>query len=258
MNGDRSVTEDDLQAYVDGVLQPAARAELEIYLEQHQDVARRIKGYVRQRAGLRAALAPYAEEAIPSRLRLADLFERRRRPSPSWRQATAAALVMFAIGGAGGWFLRPVSGPRYTDVRPLAQEAADSYAVFEPDRIRPVEIKAEHRDDLVNWVSARLRRPVSVPETAAGYRLMGGRVVATSRGPAAMFMYDKDHGARVVMLVCPMSAHGTAPITASLQGNLAGLTWSEHGMGYSIVGAISTEKLHPLAEDMRRQIDNKV
>jgi anti-sigma factor RsiW len=169
----------------------------------------------------------------------------------------AAAAVIFVAGGGGGWSLRPLSVPQWqTEARPLAQEAADSYRAFEPDHIHPIEVGADKRDDLVNWVSSRLQRRVSAPEFANGYRLMGGRVVPTSRGPAGMLMYDKD-GTRVVMLICPLSVHGAAPMTESVEDKLATVSWSEHGMGYSLVGETSSDELRPIAETIRRLISDK-
>jgi len=41
MNG-RPITEDDLHAYVDGVLDIARNAEVAVYLDTHPDVARRV------------------------------------------------------------------------------------------------------------------------------------------------------------------------------------------------------------------------
>ena len=257
MNGERPVTEDDLHAYIDDALDFSRRRQVEAFIDQDADARRRVETYAKQRNALRAALAPYAEEPVPSRLSLARLIERKRRPAPSWRRMAAAAAVIFVAGGAGGWSLRPLSVPQWqTEARPLAQEAADSYRAFEPDHIRPIEVSADRRDDLVNWVSSRLQRRVTAPELADGYRLMGGRLVPTSRGPAAMFMYDQN-GVRVVMLICPLSLHDAAPMTESLQDKLSAVSWSEHGMGYSLVGEPSADELRPVAETIRRLIEDK-
>src|SRR5262249_12571036 len=136
---------------------------------------------------------------------------------------------------------------------PLVEEAADTYAVYEPDRLHPVEISADNRDDLMNWVSSRLRRPISAPEKMADFELLGGRVIATSRGPAAMFMYDNKHGKRIVMLVGPVSVHGPAPITESSPDGLSGVSWSDQGIGYSLVGPVLGKELHDLGELVHRQ-----
>jgi anti-sigma factor RsiW len=107
----------------------------------------------------------------------------------------------------------------------------------------------------VQWVSDRLHRPVKVPDLAtSGYRLMGGRLVATSHGPAAMFMYDDDRGSRIVVLTRPMSsADQNAPMTPQSQGDVGGFAWADDGVGYSLVGQAAPESLRPIANEVRRQ-----
>ena len=69
-------------------------------------------------------------------------------------------------------------------------------------------------------------------------------------------MYDKD-GVRVVMLICPLSLHGAAPMTEGAEDKLATVSWSDRGMGYSVVGETSSAELRPVAETIRRLIEDK-
>jgi anti-sigma factor RsiW len=136
----------------------------------------------------------------------------------------------------------------------LAQEAAYSYNVYAPDHTRPVEIRASDSAELVQWASSRLHQPVKVPDlTTAGYRLMGGRLVATAHGPAAMFMYDDDHGDRLVFLTRPMATDQSQPMTPHSGGDVSGFAWAEDGMGYSLVGQSSQDILRPIANEARKQ-----
>jgi anti-sigma factor RsiW len=170
------------------------------YLEAHQDVAQRLAGYREQRETLRAALGPIAEEPVPAQLDLARMIEARNRRgfASRWAMAAAAA-VLLCVGGASGWLMRSATETPLSGVTALAQEAAESYAVYAPDHVRPVEIRAADRSELLDWVSQRLGRQVAVPDrTGSGFRFMGGRVVATAHGPAAIFMYDNDRGTRLV------------------------------------------------------------
>lgn len=97
--------------------------------------------------------------------------------------------------------------------------ATSSYQVYASDTLRPVEFGAADQEGLVRWVSDHLHRRIVVPDLRqAGYRYMGGRLVATSHGPAGLFMYDDSHGGRVASAVTP--------------------------------------SLHPLAGEMRRRIDH--
>jgi len=249
----RPITEDDLHSYVDRVLEPERQAEVASYLEAHSDVAKRVTAFSDQRDLLRTALAPIADEPLPAELNLSRIIEnRRQRRSPAWW--AVAAMLLVCIGGAGGWIVRGSMEMPAGGLAALAQEASYSYNVYAPDRVRPVEIRASDSAQLVQWASNRLHQPVKVPDLAtSGFRLMGGRVVATAHGPAAMFMYDNDHGERLVVLTRPMTTDQGAPMTPQSSGDVAGFSWADSGMGYSLVGQSPTEALRPIANEVRRQ-----
>jgi len=254
MTTDRPISEDDLHAYVDKALDTARHAEVEAYLEHHPEVARRVRGFASQREGLREAFAPIAQEPVPPELSLARLIDARRRPvTVSWRWATAAILLL-ALSGVGGWFGHGMVERTGGGIAALAREASDSYEVFAADHVHPVEVKAADRAELLSWVSGRLQHPITAPDLAAsGYRFMGGRLVVTPHGPAALFMYDDDRGTRLVMLVRPMAVEKNSAMSQHVNGRVAGFAWSQNGIGYSLVGAAAPELLHPLADEIRRQ-----
>lgn len=248
----RPITEDDLHAYVDRVLEPERQAEVAAYLEEHPDVAGRISAFSDQRNLLRAALAPIADEPLPPQLNLSRMIESRRRRWPAWW--AIAAMLMLSLGGVGGWVMRGSLQASPVGIAALAQEAADSYKVYAPDRVRPVEMRATDSTQLVQWVSNRLKQPVKLPDlTGSGYRLMGGRLIATSHGPAAMFMYDDDRGDRLVVLTRPMKSDQSAPMAPHSGGDVSGFAWADGGMGYSLVGQAAAEALKPIANEVRRQ-----
>src|SRR5712692_1505752 len=221
----RPITEDDLHAYVDRVLEPERQAEVAAYLGDHPDVAKRVAAFTDQRDLLRAALAPIAEEPLPPELNLSRIIENRARRPLVVRWAMAAMLLL-SIGGLGGWAVRGALQASPGGLVALAQEAADSFSVYAPDRVRPVEVRASDGAQLVQWLSNRLHQPIKVPDlTTAGYRLMGGRLIATSHGPAAMFMYDDDRGERLVVLTQPMTADQNAPMTPQSKGEVSGFAW---------------------------------
>jgi anti-sigma factor RsiW len=251
------ITDEDLHAYVDGALDEPRQREVEDYVDRHADAARRLRAFAEQRRALRAALAPIAEEPVPPRLDLARMIaaQRNRRYS-QWRSA-AAAVVLLVVGGAGGWLAHGPAAPA-GGIAALAEEAAASYAVYAPDHVRPVEFKAAESGELLRWVSQRLHRSIAAPDLSkSGYRFMGGRLVATEHGPAALFLYDDDHGTRMAMLVLPMAIEGDTPMSRHAHGSVMGFAWADQGLGYSLVAETSPEALHPLADEVRRQIDAK-
>ncbi|TNC12975.1 anti-sigma factor [Methylobacterium terricola] len=247
----RPINEDDLQALVDDRLDPARRVEVEAYLAGSPDARARVERLRILARDLRAAFAPLLDEPVPARLDLAHIAEARRRPRLAIRQAAAAALFL-TLGGLGGWTLHGVLAPVPAGVDALAQEASASFAVYAPDRARPVELAGD-RDEIARWFSARLARPVGVPDlSAAGYRLMGGRLVATPHGPAGLLMYDDSRGTRLVMLMRRMGEPGDAPMREHQSGSATGYAWARGGLGYSLVGPAGMAGLHPLANEIRR------
>jgi len=242
---------------VDAALPAARHAEVADYLQTHAEVAARVETFIAQRIALRDALAPIAEEPVPPELSLPDLIARHRRPAlRGWRNA-AAAVALLAVGGAAGWYAR---GPVTLSGMPaLAQEAAESYAVFAPDQGRPVELRAADSALLVRWLSRRLNHQVVIPDlSASGYQFMGGRLVATPHGPAGLLMYDDTQGTRLVLLVHPMAPDMNATMTEHQQGSVGGYAWATQGVGYSLVGPAANKELHPLADEVRRQLANGI
>jgi anti-sigma factor RsiW len=257
MSRDLPIQEEELHAYVDDALDQSRRRQVQEYLDSHPEEAERIRRYAGQRQALRAALAPIAEEPVPPELNLGRLVEahRARRRVP-WRIA-AAVVLAFGVGGAGGWTMRGAPEAASGGIAALAREAAVNYQVYAADQVRPVELPAADSAQLVNWISGKLQRPVALPDLSkSGYRFMGGRLVSTEHGPAGLFLYDDDHGTRVAMLVRPMTVDRDTPMSAHAQGSLSGYAWSDQGLGYSVVAPASVPNMHPLADEVRRQVDS--
>lgn len=253
----RPITEDELHAYVDGALDGQRMGEVVAYLADHPDVSRRIGDYMRERALLRQALQPIADEPVPAELNLTRLVQERAAAQRRWRGTgwqAAAALALLLVGGAGGWSLRGPADRPAAGVAALAVEAADSYAVYAPDTGRPVEIAASDQAQLVQWASQRLERAVAVPDlSTAGFRFIGGRVVPTPHGPAALYMFDNGDGVRLVMLTRKMAVERDAPMREDAKGAITSVSWSRDGLGFSLVGPLAAATLHPIADTARRQ-----
>jgi len=88
----------------------------------------------------------------------------------------------------------------------------------------------------------------------AGYRFMGGRVLAGTHGASVLLMYDDDRGSRLVMLARPVQNTASSPMQPLSVEDVQGFVWTDGGLGYSLVGGIAEEALHPLADEVRRQI----
>ncbi len=251
------ISTDDLHAYVDERLDPDRRREVEHCLDAQPELARRVAAYRAQRDGLRAALGPHALEPIPPELNLSRLLEARLARRPAWWRFAAAVALSVGLAGAAGWYLGSSSRPSRIDLAMslLQQEAMTSHAVYAADSGHPVEMTAADSDHLSQWLSNRLKRNVTPPNlNAMGYRLLGGRLLATEHGgAAALFVYDDASGNRLSVLLRPMAPELRASRAEVAQGGLNGCTWIRQGMGYAVVAATPDQVLDQAADEISKQ-----
>lgn len=255
MKTEHPIDEGELQAYMDDALDPERRRAVEAYLARESAACRQIERQVAERSALREALAPIVDEPIPPRLYVTRLLAQRSRGvrARPW-QLAAAGLMLFTVGAASGYQLHASHRPS-AGVSALAREASDSYRVHAVDPARPVEIDAAGKAELVRWFSERLQSPVAVPDLlAAGYHFLGGRLVTTPHGAAALFVYEGAAGSKLAVLVRPMAIEKDTRMSEHVDGVLGTVAWAAHGIGYSLVAAVAPNELHPLADEVRRQL----
>ena len=187
-----------------------------------------------------------------------------RRPTPWWQRVGLAACWLAAgagltlalgplaphlTGGAWGGFGAQPPG--------FAQRADVAYAVYTPERRHPVEVAASDEEHLINWLSKRLNRPLSVPSLQEyGYSLVGGRLLPGEAGPAAQFMYENSGGARLTLYVTGAARDETA-FRLFRDGDRRTFYWISDGMGYALSGAIAEGKLRSMAIDVCSELGGK-
>jgi anti-sigma factor RsiW len=250
----RPVQEDDLHAYADDRLDPVRRGEVEAHLQANPALQRRVEAWREQAHALRDALAFKLREPVPSSLHLGRLLEqqaaRQRQGVLNSPSRIAAAMVLtLGLGVATGWIAR--GSQHMGEVTRLGLEAALAHSVFAADPTHPVEIGPENRTELVAWIDRKLHRRVSVPDLSAqGYRLIGGRVLSTMIGAAAMLVYDDGQGGRITLFLQPMRSD-VAPMQPVSSGAANGYAWIDGHMGYGVIsdGDLS---IHGLANSLRR------
>ena len=251
------IAEEELQAYVDGRLAPDRVAEIERHLAEHPDDCRRVASWSTQREALRAAFAAAAIEPVPPELGLAHLLEARLRWRPPFWRAAAAVLLAVGIGAAGGWYVAAGTGPDRTQlaVSLLEQEALASHGVYAVDRRHPIEVPADQSEHLAQWLSNRLHRTVAAPDLAgAGYRLLGGRLLATEHaGAAALFMYENAQSQRLSVIMRPMAPELAARRRDASHGAVNLCAWIDRGIGYAVVAAAPDATLDEVARTIDRQ-----
>jgi len=245
------LTESELQAHVDGRLSAVRAAEVEVWLAQHPEEARRIAAYRQQDAALRAAYDPLLAETVPQRL----YPDTRKGTAALRRHAAVAALMM--VSGFAGWQLHAHVVTGRVQNFHLARVAAVAHAVYSPEVRHPVEVGADQEAHLVRWLSKRLGASLKIPHLAGlGYSLVGGRLLPGERGPAAQFMYQDIKGQRLTLYVrAGDDSRAQTAFRFAQENGVSVFYWLDGRLGYALSGETGREELLRVADAVYRQLN---
>jgi len=240
-NSHNTVTEDRIQAYVDGQLDAADRQSFEELLQQNQELAARVAAYQQQNELLRQMFNPVLDEPIPERLALP------REHKPWFSLSLAASLALVIAGGTLGWFVRGATVPTAAEIAlaSLPQSARVAHVVYAQEVAHPVEVGAEQEAHLVKWLSKRLGADVRAPDLAElGFSLVGGRLLPADKGPAAQFMYEDDQGNRMTLYVRQnQDEQGNTAFRYQEQDTNKSFYWVDGELGYALTASIDKPQL---------------
>jgi len=266
--GEDRVSDSELNALVDGELDPARQAEIEAWLAENPEAAQRVARYRAQSAGLHALYDDILNEELP--VRTAALLESRRTGVPAWA-AMAAAVALFVVGAAGGWIVRgegiPDSGAQFAsatapattppiDTQVLMQRASMAHVVSHQDELRTPAVGGPAA--MADYIADRMGKQVRVPSLESfGYNMVGGRVLPDTDGPAAQFVFADKDGQKVSLYVRSEQANGV-DITYALADDLSMFYWNDSDRSYALVTRIDDdsgrEALLTAAKAVHRQL----
>lgn len=253
------VTEADLQAYVDGRLDPARRALVDSWLAARPEEAERVAAYRRLSGEVRSAYQAMLDEPPPARIARVGAH-----PRAFARQAALAA-VWIALGVAIGAVAtlelkgaRPGAAIFANESAVMARRAAIAHATYSPEVRHPVEVAASEEQHLVAWLSKRLGVPVRAPKlNEAGLSLVGGRLLPGESGPVAQFMYEMANGRRLTLYVRQERAHNAeTAFRYARENNVGVFYWIDRECGYAIASSdLNRDELLKVAELVYQQLE---
>jgi anti-sigma factor RsiW len=252
------VRDDDLLAYVDGILAPERVADVEAWLAANPRDAERVRQWREQVEGLHRLFDPVLDEPIPGRLSVAAMTAPKQRPWVGPMLRIAAMLLLVLGSGAGGWWLRGGVGAGVPAAGAVvASEALSAHVVFAAEVRHPVEVAATERAHLVAWLSKRLGAELKVPDlTSAGFSLVGGRLLPASSGPAAQFMYENADGRRVTLYLRRNPDGIETAFRFAAQGRVEAFYWLDGTLGYALAGDVDRDRLMEMAKAVYHQLES--
>jgi anti-sigma factor RsiW len=241
----RPVDRDELQAlsaYVDKELPEDERAAVAERLANDPASEATVAAYRAQDNALRVLFADRSEPQVVVM-----------RPQRRNRYLMAACWL---VAGVACGYLMHMLVPSLEDERPrFAQRADVAYAVYAPEQRHAVEVAASQQDHLVNWLSKRLNRTLTIPSLAEyGFQLVGGRLLPGEDGPAAQFMYQNAAGERLTLYMTTVTRNDSKRIRVLRDGPRNTFYWANDRVGYALSGQIGEAKLQAIAYDTCKEL----
>jgi len=238
-------SEADLQAYVDGRLSPARRAQVEAYLAEHPASAAQVRAYQEQNRMLHGLFDHVLDEPIPEKLTAVTADKANRK-----RYRVAAVIAWFLVGGVSGYLFRGEISNTVVVSMPFTERAAIAHVVYTAEMLHPVEVGANQETHLVQWLSKRLGHALHTPDlTRFGYQLVGGRLLpGDTQGAAAQLMYQTKSGARLTLYVA-VRDKGTAQTAFRIeeQDGQQVMYWVEDNLSFALIGEQDRNRLLAIA-----------
>lgn len=251
------VSEADLQAYVDGRLEPGRRAVVEGWLAVRPEEAERVAAYRRLSGEVRAAYQAMLDEPLPEGL---ARLERRRSFTRHMALAAAWLALGVAIGAVATLELKNTRSAASvaSESAIMARRAAIAHATYSPEVRHPVEVAASEEQHLVAWLSKRLGVQVRAPKLdEAGLSLVGGRLLPGETGPVAQLMYEQPNGRRLTLYVRQERSHNAeTAFRYAREKNVGVFYWIDRDCGYAIASSdLSRDELLKVAELVYKQLE---
>jgi len=251
---DQIVSEDELNAYVDGELPADRHGAVEAWLASHPDDAAKVAAWRKQAELIRARYGAVADERPPQRFNVRRLTRRR---YGAIGAAVAAVVAAFLVGGVAGWVARGIEAPPSSDLSRFTTDALDAYRLYVVEVRHPVEVPGDQRPHLVEWLSKRVGTPLRAPELdKMGLKLVGGRLLPGPTGATAFFMYENASGERFT-LYCGHTTDQETALRYTVGEQNAAYYWVDRNLAYVLSGPAERDRLHDIAQAAYDQIDRR-
>ncbi|HZH51138.1 MAG TPA: anti-sigma factor [Microvirga sp.] len=248
------VMEDDLQAYVDGRLNPERAVLVESYLRANPRIALRIKSYCRTRQELKDLLAAKAREAIPRRLRIRSIMAGLRQARLDRYRLAAVVCLCLALGFLFGWAVGGMSASGMgfpgaaAQADTLRRDALTAHRFLATGTPADVFLTAEEAQ-LRRWLHRRLGAPFSIPSLSDfGLRFLGGQILPYRQDNAvALLSYGDDQGVRVTVYL-RAGEHGNTVLRSVSLDDTVVFYWLDKRCGYVVAATTDRDRLSRIAK----------
>jgi anti-sigma factor RsiW len=267
-----TVTDSDLNDYLDGRLSDERRREIEAWLRDHPEGAARLRVLRELDGQLRGLGAEILEQPVPERLRQAFQVRpsagapsagsgpgrgRLRTRSP-WLMHAAAACLMLVIGAAAGWFLRgQLNDAQSSELDQLLADASYTFNFYAADREHSIEFSPENLPEFATATSRLYDAAIEPPDLRPiGYTYRGARISPTGRRTGTFFFFESQDGSNIGLVFWPSEPMTTSGIGSTRIDDLSCWYWFVQGFGFALLGPPNLRQLDKIATELAAFYDD--
>jgi anti-sigma factor RsiW len=233
---------DQLDAFLDNELAPAARAALDAHLRTCPACTAEALARLQLKHSVRSAARAH-QASHEFRSRIAARISNKRRPLRLWTSpvvAAIAAVLLLAISV-------PLIARHYTRERALS-ELLDLH-VSTLASANPVDVLSSDRHTVKPWFQGKLPFTFNLPDLAnSPYALLGGKLIFFNHVPEAQLLFSiRQHRISVFILRNTTSS----PDGVQTENGFTMESWTAGGLHCIVVGDAAPTDVHALADLMR-------
>ena len=257
-----AIDADALHAYADGQLGESERAQVEAYLKDHPEAAATVAGWRRQNDAIKAMFGPIANEGVPARLSPHRIAQKARSERLSWLRGAAAAVIVMAVAGGAGWYLRGAFWQEEPVSERLIDNAVLAHALYVKEKSHAVEAAADS-PNLMRWLSNRIATPIDAPNLSdQGYTFIGGRLLPGynddgAHGPAAQLMYQNASGQRLTLYITSALDDKKEVWQFENRDGVGAYYWANEEVTCTIVASLPEQDVRMLGKNVFEQLTRK-
>ena len=241
--GSHLLDEAAIQGFVDDMLAPRRRLEIEEYLSHRPGKAARARDFRAQNRGFHEFFDRYLAAPLPRETELLEfhllksLVRRRRVRRYGWITVAAATVVVaFALGG----FIGTRSLPAPSDIFAAFLPSMSAEIQGGSSNLKPIRIETAARAGAGPSTETSGR---AAPDLKPfGFKLIGTRLLASDR-EIVQFVFESDAGRRVMLYLAAADHVERQRISLNAEGPLSVLSWSNGSRSYNLIGEIDRDTI---------------
>lgn len=265
-----------LSAYLDGEMSREEKEELERLLASDPE-AHRLYETLRHGSDIgRKAFDEVLKEPVPLALvraiKSAQPPKARETPrlikpslklAPTGRQALAACLILFFLGGGIGYFVgvEPTGSQQASSLTQAPAHAwlddiAGLHRIYSHQQRHLAEVPAAQADEITQWLTTSVGVRFGVPDlTSVGLVFQGARLVIAAGRPAGQLTYQNADGEIVAVYFLKDNAGDDGDeFNEVIKDDVGIISWHRDGNAYAVAGPSADAALDSIADRVSTEI----